>query len=64
MCVKITIRNTDSGVPEDAWVEKFYNRTLHFADAQGTETGSVTYSLGAEAGEDSTVAGQGSVDVI
>ena len=64
MCVKVTIRNTDSGVPQDAWVEKFYNRTVHYADAQGTETGTVTYTLGAEAGEDSTVAGEGSIDVI
>ena len=63
-CVKVTIRNTDSGVPEDAWVEKFYNRTVHFADAQGTVTGSVPYTLGAEAGEDSTVAGAGVIDVI
>ena len=64
MCVKVAIRNTDSGVVQDAWVEKFYNRTVHYADAQGTETGTVTYTLGAEAGEDSTVAGQGSIDVI
>ena len=64
MCVKVTIRNTDSGVPEDAWVEKFYNRTVHYADAQGTVTGTVAYTLGAEAGEDSTVAGAGSIDVI
>ena len=64
MCVKITIRNTDSGVPEDAWVEKFYIRTVHFADAQGTVTGHVPYTLGTEAGEDSTAAGAGSINVI
>ena len=63
-CVKVTIRNTDSGVPQDAWVERFYNRTIHYADAQGTETGTVTYTLGTAAGEDSTVAGEGSVDVV
>jgi len=64
MCVKVTIRNTDSGVPQDAWVEKFYNNTVHFAYNNGANTGTVKYTLGAEAGEDSTVAGEGSIDVL
>lgn len=64
MCVKVTIRDADSSVVNDAYVEKFYNRTVHFAYNNGANTGRVKYTLGAEAGEDSTVAGQGSIDVL
>ena len=64
MCVKVTIRNTDSGVPQDAYVEKFYNNTVHYAFNEGANTGTAKYTLGSEAGEDSTVAGEGSIDVI
>jgi len=63
-CVKVTIRNEDSSVVQDAYVEKFYNRTVHYAYNNGANTGTVKYTLGAEAGEDSTVSGQGAIDVI
>ena len=63
-CVKVTIRNDDSSVVQDAYVEKFYNRTVHYAYNNGANTGSVKYTLGTEAGEDSTVSGSGSIDVI
>jgi len=63
-CVKVTIRNEDSSVVQDAYVEKFYNRTVHYAYNNGANTGTVPYTLGTEAGEDSTVAGAGSIDVI
>ena len=65
-CVKVTIRNEDSSTIQDAYVEKFYNRTVHYAFKNGGETifGNVPYTLGAEAGEDSTVAGAGVIDVI
>ena len=63
MCVKVTIRNTDSGVPEDAWVEKFYNRTVHLVDTDGT-TRRVTYTLGSEGTDEGQAgAGVGSIDV-
>ena len=64
MCVKVTIRNDDSSVVQDAYVSKFFNRTVHYAYNNGADTGSVPYTLGAEAGEDSTVSGAGSIDVI
>ena len=63
-CVKVTIRNDDSSVVQDAYVTRFYNRTVHYAYNNGANTGSVKYTLGTEAGEDSTVSGSGSIDVL
>ena len=63
-CVKVTIRNDDSSVVQDAYVTRFYNRTIHYAYNNGANTGSVKYTLGTEAGEDSTVSGSGSIDVL
>jgi hypothetical protein len=63
-CVKITIRNDDSSVVQDAYVTRFYNRIVHYAYNNGANTGSVKYTLGTEAGEDSTVSGSGSIDVL
>ena len=64
MCVKVAIRNEDSSVVQDAYVTRFYNRTVHYAYNNGANTGSAPYSLGAEAGEDSTVAGTAVIDVL
>ena len=63
-CVKVTIRNDDSSVVQDAYVTRFYNRIVHYAYNNGANTGSVKYTLGTEAGEDSTVSGSGSIDVL
>ena len=63
-CIKVTIRNDDSSVVQDAYVTRFYNRTIHYAYNNGANTGSVKYTLGTEAGEDSTVSGSGSIDVL
>ena len=63
-CVKVTIRNDDSSVIQDAYVTRFYNNTVHYAYNNGANTGWVKYTLGTEAGEDSTVSGEGQIDVI
>ena len=57
-CVQVILN--DSTV---AYVEKFYNRTIHYVEAGG-DTGTCTYTLGAE-GTDETQAGSGagSIDV-
>ena len=57
-CVQVILN--DSTV---AYVEKFYNRTIHYVTAAGA-AGTATYTLGAE-GTDETQAGSGagSIDV-
>jgi hypothetical protein len=57
-CVQVTL--SDSTV---AYVEKFYNRTIHYVTTTGA-TGTVKYSLGAEGSDESAEAGFGSIDVI
>ena len=57
-CVQIIL--DDSTV---AYVEKFYNNTVHYVTAGGA-TGHVPYTLGAEGTDEGKVSGKGSVDVI
>jgi hypothetical protein len=46
-----------------AYVEKFYNNTIHYVTAGGT-TGNVPYSLvTAEAGDEEKVSGKGNIDI-
>ena len=57
-CVQVILN--DSTV---AYVEKFYNRTIHYVDTSGN-AGTCTYSLGTEGtDEDKAGAGVGSIDV-
>ena len=56
-CVQVIL--SDSTV---AYVEKFYNRTIHYVTAAGA-TGTVKYSLGAEGSDNDAVANLGSIDV-
>jgi len=56
-CVQVILE--DSTV---AYVEKFYNRTIHYKTAAGA-TGTVKYSLGNEGSDMGAVAGLGSIDV-
>lgn len=57
-CVQVIL--SDSTV---AYVEKFYNRTIHYVTSAGV-TGFVKYSLGAEGSDEGAVANLGSIDVI
>ena len=57
-CVQVIL--DDSTV---AYVEKFYNKTVHYVTAGGT-TGTVPYTLGAEGDDEDKVSGKGSIDVI
>ena len=56
-CVQVTL--DDSTV---AYVEKFYNRTIHYVTAAGA-TGTVKYTLGNEGTDEGAVANLGSIDV-
>ena len=56
-CVQVTL--DDSTV---AYVEKFYNRTIHYVTAAGA-TGTVKYTLGTEGTDEGAVANLGSIDV-
>jgi len=56
-CVQVIL--SDSTV---AYVEKFYNRIIHYKTAAGA-TGYVKYSLGAEGSDEGAVANLGSIDV-
>ena len=56
-CVQVIL--DDSTV---AYVEKFYNRTIHYVTAAGA-TGTVKYTLGAEGTDEGKVANLGSIDV-
>ena len=57
-CVQIIL--DDSTV---AYVEKFYNNTVHYVTAGGN-TGHVPYTLGGEGDDEGKVSGKGSIDVI
>ena len=57
-CVQVIL--DDSTV---AYVEKFYNNTIHYVEADGTTTGTVKYTLGAEGTDEGAVANLGSIDV-
>src|SRR5210317_841561 len=56
-CVQVIL--DDSTV---AYVEKFYNNTIHYVTAAGA-TGTVKYTLGAEGSDEGAVANLGSIDV-
>ena len=56
-CVQVIL--DDSTV---AYVEKFYNRTIHYVTAAGA-TGTVKYTLGDEGSDEGKVANLGSIDV-
>ena len=58
-CVQVIL--DDSTV---AYVEKFYNNTIHYVESDGTTTGTVKYTLGAEGTDEGAVANLGSIDVI
>ena len=58
-CVQVIL--DDSTV---AYVEKFYNNTIHYVEADGTTTGTVKYTLGDEGSDEGKVANLGSIDVI
>jgi len=57
-CVQVIL--DDSTV---AYVEKFYNKTIHYKTAGGV-TGRVPYTLGGEGTDEGAVSGKGSIDVI
>ena len=57
-CVQVIL--DDSTV---AYVEKFYNNTIHYVEADGTTTGTVKYTLGDEGTDEGAVANLGSIDV-
>ena len=57
-CVQVIL--DDSTV---AYVEKFYNNTIHYVTAGGA-TGNVPYTLGAEGDDEGQSSGKGSIDVI
>ena len=57
-CVQIIL--DDSTV---AYVEKFYNNTIHYVTAAGA-TGNIPYTLGAEGDDEGQSSGKGSIDVI
>jgi len=46
-----------------AYVEKFYNNTIHYVTAAGA-TGTVKYTLGSEGTDEGAVSDLGSIDVI
>jgi len=56
-CVQVIL--DDSTV---AYVEKFYNRTIHYVTSAGA-TGTVKYTLGTEGTDEGAVANLGSIDV-
>ena len=56
-CVQVIL--SDSTV---AYVEKFYNRTIHYVTTAGAP-GTVKYSLGAEGSDENAVANLGSINV-
>jgi len=56
-CVQVIL--SDSTV---AYVEKFYNRIIHYKTAAGA-TGYVKYSLGSEGTDEGAVANLGTIDV-
>ena len=58
MCVQVIL--SDSTV---AYVEKFFNRTIHYVTAGGV-TVSTKYTLGVEGTDEGKVAGLGSIDVL
>jgi hypothetical protein len=57
-CVQVIL--SDSTV---AYVEKFYNRTIHYVESDGTTKGRVKYTLGNEGTDEGAVANLGSIDV-
>lgn len=57
-CVQVIL--SDSTV---AYVEKFYNSTIHYVTAAGT-TGTVPYTLGSEGTDEGAVSGLGSINVL
>ena len=57
-CVQVIL--SDSTV---AYVEKFYNRTIHYVESDGTTKGRVKYTLGNEGTDEGKVANLGSIDV-
>ena len=57
-CVQVIL--DDSTV---AYVEKFYNNTIHYVTAGGA-TGNAPYTLGAEGDDEGQSSGKGSVNVI
>ena len=57
-CVQVILN--DSTV---AYVEKFYNNTIHYVESDGVTTGTVKYTLGNEGTDEGAVANLGSIDV-
>ena len=57
-CVQVIL--DDSTV---AYVERFYNNTIHYVEAGGT-TGTIKYQLNTEGTDEAKVSGIGNIDVI
>jgi hypothetical protein len=57
MCIKVIL--DDSTL---AYVEKFYNNTIHYVESDGTTTGTIPYTLSTDANEDTVQSGKGVVD--
>ena len=57
-CVQLILDNSTV-----AYVEKFYNRTVHYVTADGLTKGRVKYTLGSEGTDEGAVANLGSIDV-
>jgi|TARA_B110000444_G_C18544054_1_gene457097 hypothetical protein len=57
-CVQVIL--DDSTV---AYVEKFFNNTIHYVEADGT-TGTIIYQLNTEGTDEAKVSGVGNIDVI
>ena len=47
-----------------AYVEKFYNRTIHYVETDGVTTGTVPYTLAtSESADEGQVANKGNIDI-
>jgi hypothetical protein len=47
-----------------AYVEKFYNNTIHYVETDGTTTGTVPYTLAtSESADEGQVANKGNIDI-
>ncbi len=57
-CVQVIL--DDSTV---AYVERFYNNTVHYVEAGG-DTGTIVYQLNTEGTDEAKVSGYGNIDVI
>ena len=57
-CVQLILDDSTVG-----YVERFYNNTVHYVEADGT-TGTIIYQLNTEGTDEAKVSGVGNIDVI